>query len=101
MLEHIVLFKPKAQTTPEQEDELVRRLLALRDQIPDIVDISAGRTITDRSQGYRLGLVVRFRDKEGLDRYGPHPAHQQVVAFVKEIADDLIAVDYEFDKNQG
>lgn len=96
MFEHIVLFKPKATTTTEQEDELIRQLLELRSQIPEIVDISAGRTITDRSKGFTLGLVVRFRDAAGLDAYQPHPAHQRVVAFVREIIDDIIAVDYPF-----
>lgn len=96
MFEHIVLFKPKQSTTPEQEDELIQRLLDLRSQIPEIVDISAGRTVTERSKGYTIGLVVRFRDAQGLEVYQPHPAHQDVVAFVREIIDDIIAVDYPF-----
>lgn len=96
VFEHIVLFKPKATTTRAQEDELIHQLVALRTEIPTIVDISAGRTVTERAKGYTIGLVVRFEDQAGLDVYQPHPAHQRVVAYVREIIDDVIAVDYPF-----
>lgn len=96
MFEHIVLFKPKETTTRSQEDELIRMLMDLRNHIPEIVDISAGRTVTDRSNGYTIGLVVRFQDASGLEAYQPHPAHQKVVAYVREVTEGTIAVDYPF-----
>lgn len=95
MVEHIVLFKMKPESTPEQKDELIRRLRALEGKIEGIVSLSAGETFTDRHQGYTIGLVVRFVDKEALERYGPHPEHVPVKEYVAEVCDDLIAVDYE------
>lgn len=96
MFEHIVLFKPKPSTTPEEENELIKQLLDLPNHIPEIMDLSAGRTVTDRAQGYTIGLVVRFHSQAGLEAYQPHPAHQRVVAYVRQIIEDTIAVDYPF-----
>lgn len=95
MVEHIVLFKMKTDSTPEQKDELIRRLRALAGKIEGIVDLSAGETFTDRHQGYTVGLVVRFTDREALARYGPHPEHVPVKEYVAEVCEDVIAVDYE------
>lgn len=97
MVEHIVLFKMKPENTPEQNDELIRRLRGLAGKIEGIVSLSAGESFTDRHQGYTVGLVVRFTDKEALERYGPHPEHVPVKEYVAEVCADVIAVDYEID----
>lgn len=48
MVEHIVLFKMKPESTPEQKDELIRRLRGLAGKIEGIVSLSAGESFTDR-----------------------------------------------------
>jgi len=95
MVEHIVLFKMKPQSTPAEKEELIRRLRGLAGKIDGIVGLSAGETFSDRHKGYTVGLVVRFTDKEALERYGPHPEHVPVKEYVAEVCDDVIAVDYE------
>lgn len=98
MVEHVVLFKTKPGTTDEQKQNLITALKALKDQIPGIVHLTAGPNFSDRSQGYDLGLSVRFEDRASLDAYGPHPAHQACVAqFVIPIREDIIVADYEID----
>jgi len=95
MVDHIVLFKMKPGSTPEQKAELIRRLRGLEGKIEGIVSLSAGETFTNRHKGYTVGLVVRFVDKEALERYGPHPMHVPVKEYVAEVCEDVIAVDYE------
>mgnify|MGYP000406891216 CR=1 FL=1 len=95
MVEHIVLFKPREGVTEEQVNGFIERLKGLKDRIDGIVDLQAGKTFTDRSQGYTIGLTVRFTGRAALEAYGPHPEHQKVVAAAREIAADLIAVDFE------
>lgn len=97
MIEHIVLFKLKAGTDEATrllfQDEL-RKLKAL---IPEIVDLTIGENFSQRSQGFEIGLVVRFRDQEGLDTYQEHPAHQKVVqTIVRPNLADILAIDYHF-----
>lgn len=96
MVEHIVLFKPKPDITQAQKDELLRRIRGLKGKIEGIVDLSVGESFTNRHQGYTIGLVVRFVDREALERYGPHPEHVPVKAFADQVCEDVIAVDYEF-----
>ncbi|HHT01395.1 MAG TPA: Dabb family protein [Firmicutes bacterium] len=96
MIEHIVLLKKKPEATDEQMEELVARLKALQDKIPNILDLTVGYNFSARGQGFTIGLVVRFPDKAALEVYQPHPAHQEVVQYIRTVVSDLIVVDYEF-----
>ncbi len=96
MVEHIVLIKFSKETTEAQKDELIRRTLELKDVIPGIVDLQQGRNFSDRNKGYEVGLTVRFEDKAALENYGPHPKHQEIVSYLKEIGlEDTIVIDFE------
>ncbi|WP_347552201.1 Dabb family protein [Pseudalkalibacillus hwajinpoensis] len=96
MIEHIVLFKFSDRTTKEQKEEGMRRLIKVKETIPGIVDIQAGINFSERSEGFESGLTVRFESKEALEAYGPHPAHQEVVAYLKEVGmRDTLALDFE------
>ncbi len=96
MIEHIVLFKWKSDTTSEAIDAAMAALKGLRTVIPGIVDLTIGPNFTDRSQGFTHGLVVRFADKAALDHYGPCAEHQAVVQkYILPIREDILAVDYE------
>ncbi|MBN8209195.1 Dabb family protein [Bacillus sp. NTK071] len=96
MIEHVVLFKFTNETTKEQKEEGMKRLIQVKDKIPGIVDIQAGNNFSDRSQGFESGLTVRFESRDALEAYGPHPAHQEVVAYLKEIGmTEVLALDFE------
>jgi hypothetical protein len=96
MVEHIVLIKFSTTSTKDQKEELIRRTLRLKNVIPGILDIQQGFNFSNRSQGYEIGLTVRFEDKASLDNYGPHPAHQEIITYLKEIGmEDSIIVDFE------
>ncbi|GAB3062354.1 Dabb family protein [Virgibacillus ainsalahensis] len=98
MIEHIVLIKFSPETKMEEKDELIRRTLALKNVIPGIVDIQQGHNFSDRSKGYEVGLTVRFTDRDALEGYGPHPQHQKIVSYLKEIGvEDSIVVDFPVD----
>ncbi|MFJ2044018.1 MULTISPECIES: Dabb family protein [Paenibacillus] len=97
MYEHLVAFKLNDKITTVKQQELVAQLLALQEQIPGIVDLTAGINVTeetDHIQGFTLGLRVTFEDQEALRAYGPHPAHQAFVASLNEWLENVIVVDY-------
>jgi hypothetical protein len=97
MLEHIVLFRFKPETTVLTKEKIVTELMALKGKVPSILDISAGPNFSDRNQGFEYGLVVRFADRQGLDAYQVHPAHQHIVhELIRPALADILAVDYEF-----
>jgi antibiotic biosynthesis monooxygenase (ABM) superfamily enzyme len=97
VVEHIVCFKLKPAVTKEQQEKFLTALRGLKTAVPGIVDLTAGETFTpERGQGYTIGLVVRFHDREGLAAYGPHPNHQPVKQMVAELCESNLAIDYEF-----
>jgi len=95
MIEHIVNFKLKPGITAEQEEHFLSLLREMKNTIPTVVELSAGRNFSDRGQGYGIGLRVLLNDREGLAVYANHAGHQPVKDFVKEIADNLLVVDFE------
>jgi hypothetical protein len=97
MFEHLVVFKFNANVTPAKQQELLDQLLAFRDHIPGILDISAGINITEETDNihdYTLGLRVTFEDLTSLRAYGPHPVHQQFVKSLDGILENVVVVDY-------
>lgn len=97
MIEHIVILKFGQDTSTAQQDEAIRKLNGLKEEIPEIISLQAGYDFSNRNQGFQIGLTVRFQDKNGLEVYGPHPKHQAVVAYLKEIGlIDIIVIDFEF-----
>ena len=96
MVEHLVLFKLKPETTDEERAAMCRALGELGAQVPGILDISCGVNFSNRNQGYDVALAIKFMDRESLDTYLPHPAHRGAVdTFVRPYLEDVIVVDYE------
>ncbi len=94
MLTHIVCWKYKAETSETEREEHVRRLRALPDVIPNIVSFNVGRDILDLERSFDTGLVAVYPDRVALDFYTDHPAHQEVVALGKRIAERVVSVDF-------
>ncbi len=96
MVEHIVLFKWQENAPKEAIDATMDALRALKNEIPGILELTAGENYTNRSQGFTHALYVRFESKEALEIYAPHPKHQHVVQnHVAPIKENVLAVDYE------
>jgi len=101
MYEHLVSFKFKDSITREQEERLLEVLFALKEQIPGIVELTAGMNVTEETEninGYTLGLRVTFDSRESLQQYGPHPKHQQFVSMLDGILDRVVVIDYPISK---
>lgn len=97
MVEHIVIMKFSPETTKEQKDQVIQKLRNLKEEIPGILDLQCNYNFSERSQGYEIGLTVRFESREALKVYTPHPRHQAVVSFMREEAKlaDIIVVDFD------
>lgn len=95
MVWHTVWFKLKEGVTNEQKNEMLNALNELTDGIESIRTLACGEDFCGRSQGYQIGLVVTFDDRQGLDEYGPHPYHQNFIARFKPLWEDVMALDFE------
>lgn len=95
MLKHVVLFKFKPDTTEAQIDQLVDGFAGLPDAIEEIREFVFGRDIVKSDRSYDFGLVSLFDDLAAMQRYQVHPAHQAVVAHVRQISSSVVAVDFD------
>jgi hypothetical protein len=94
MLIHIVCWKYRSDVGDDVSRSHRARLQALTDVIPEIVTLMVGADILHLERSFDSGLVVHFRDREGLDRYTDHPEHQKVAAMGKEISEKVVSVDF-------
>jgi len=98
LIQHIVAFKTVPGLPEEKLAEAIDRLNALRDTVPTVLSLSAGRNfVTDpaRSLGYNAGLVATFADRDALAAYIRHPAHQEVLKLLRETMESWLVIDYE------
>ncbi|MGD2033714.1 MAG: Dabb family protein [Bacteroidales bacterium] len=97
MIKHIVMFKLPNNNRKEQNVlELKDKLDGLNNKIPEIKSLETGVNISPRSSAFDLVLITEFNNQDDLDRYRVHPDHQGILAFLDEIKEDAIVVDYEF-----
>jgi len=95
MIQHVVFFKFKAETSEEQVDAIADGLSGLPERIEEIRGFVFGRDVIRSERSYDFALVSTFDDLAALDRYQVHPEHQKVVALVKAAAQSVVAVDFE------
>ena len=96
MIKHVVMWKLKDENKIKNAALLKKKLLALKDQIKEIKEIEVGINSQEvSSENYNVVLVSEFLSMEELNKYTVHPAHQDLVKYVRTIRDIRTAVDYE------
>ncbi|AHY46248.1 Stress responsive A/B Barrel Domain [Rubrobacter radiotolerans] len=95
MVDHLVFFALKDDVSEADERDLLESLRALREEVPNVRDLTAGRDFSGRSGEYTHALFVRFDDAEALKSYATHPAHLAVVEKLEQLTTGRIVCDYE------
>jgi hypothetical protein len=70
-------------------------LLSLKNEIKEIIDIEVFSDIGYDNSASDFGLITTLKTKEDLDIYAKHPKHLEVIKFIKTIANERNAIDYE------
>lgn len=94
MLVHIVCWKYKTETDAKTRREHISRLRALAGLITNIESFDVGSDILSLDRSFDTGLVAHFTDREALDHYTDHPEHQVVAALGRQIAENVVSVDF-------
>ena len=96
MLRHVVLFKFKAETTPQQIQEVVDAFHGLPGKIPAIRDFEWGTDVSveNKSQGFTHCFFVTFGSAADREAYLPHPAHKAFGAVLGPHLDKVLVFDY-------
>ncbi|WP_326611489.1 Dabb family protein [Streptomyces scopuliridis] len=97
MIRHLVLFKLN-EGVSRDEPRVVAGADAFKElggQVPEVEFWECAWNITDRPIAYDFAINSAVSDRDALQRYLDHPAHQAGVAQWREFATWVIA-DYEF-----
>lgn len=89
MFIHMFVFRCKPGVAEQKKDEIVAAIRNLQKEIPAILETRVGRNVSPRGQGYELGGVMKFSDAAACDRYGAHPAHQKLLAWLMPLIEPV------------
>ncbi|WP_028237887.1 Dabb family protein [Stutzerimonas azotifigens] len=95
MMKHIVMFRriPGVEPQAELEERLVERMRLLPNSIDFVRDWRVSANELDRPICWDYILESTFDDAQAVAEYLPHPAHQALVADLKQYF-EWVAVDY-------
>jgi len=89
------MFKFKDESKESNIQEVVKRLNALLELIPELKSMEVGVNFTDSERAFDLSLYSTFDTKEELQAYAVHPEHLKVVELIKSVTLESKVVDYE------
>ena len=94
MVKHIVMFDFKEENKEENLLKAKAMLEALVEKVPTLKSMEVGINFSQESRAMDMSLYSEFEDKAGLEAYAVHPAHLEVVAFIKSVATASKVSDY-------
>lgn len=94
MIVHIVMFKFKEENKAENLTKTEVMLNALVTKIDGLKSMEVGIDFNQSERAFDMSLYSTFESKEDLAVYATHPAHLEVVAFIKEVTEASKVVDY-------
>lgn len=94
-VKHIVLIQLNQDVDEQAAQGLFSAISPLLQQIPGVLDVSAGENFTNRAPEVSHAMVVTLESKGALEGYGPHPKHVEVQGIMKPLIKSVSAVDIE------
>lgn len=95
MLRHIVMVQFKDRTTKDEEAAKLKKMLEdLTDEIPSLYTMEVGLNVNTKPAAFDLVLIADFENEMGLNAYRIHPAHKEVLDYLKKIVEKTAVVDY-------
>ena len=94
MVKHIVLFMFNEENKTANLERAKEMLEALVEKIPSLKAMEVGINFSQEERAMDLSLYATFEDQAGLEAYATHPAHLEVVQFIKSVATASKVSDY-------
>ena len=94
MIVHIVMFRFKEENKELNIKEVQKKLYDLVEKIEELKSMEVGINFTESERALDLSLYSIFETKEDLKAYAIHPAHLEVVEFIKTVTLESKVVDY-------
>ncbi|CAA6824453.1 MAG: Stress responsive alpha-beta barrel domain protein Dabb [uncultured Sulfurovum sp.] len=94
MVKHIVMLDLKETNKKENLIKLKMMLESLLESISTLKGMEVGINFSTEERAMDLSLYATFEDQVGLEAYAIHPAHLEVVQFIKSVATISKVSDY-------
>jgi hypothetical protein len=93
---HVVHFKFKAGTSPEQIKKVETEFAALKSKIDVVETLNGGTDISPEklSDGFTHCWVLTFKNEKARDTYLTHPAHKAFVEIALPVIEKPLVVDF-------
>ena len=100
MIVHIVFWKLHEQglngkSRRENAEEMKRLFAALKPKIPGMLTCEIHTDILRTPDSVDVVLYSEFESLAALDAYQPHPAHKEIISFLKDVRYERRVIDYE------
>jgi hypothetical protein len=100
---HIVLFEPRADLTPQEQQAILTDLQHAAAGITSIRSLRIGRRVRHGLPGYEQAMAIdyqyvalfEFDDRAALEAYLQHPAHEAAGRHFTASAANSLAYDFE------
>ena len=94
-MRHVVCFRFKAGTTPDQVSALADGLRELPALIPEIADYRVGPDLGLNPTSWDFAVTADFESSEDFLVYRDHPEHQaRIASLVVPITEERVAVQF-------
>lgn len=95
-IRHVVLFKFKDGTLPEDIAKVEKAFASLPSKIPQIAGFEWGTdcSVENLSQGFTHCFVLTFKSIKDRDEYLPHPEHKAFGQVLRPHLDKVLVIDY-------
>ena len=94
MIKHIVLLKINDDENKTNAKKIKALVEDLKNHIK-MVDIEVGLDIGFDKSASDIAIYSVFENRKDLEVYATHPKHLEVIEFIKSVAIERRAVDYE------
>lgn len=96
LLRHVVIFKFKDTSSPEDIQKVADTFYALKDQVPQIVTMEWGinNSPENFNQGFTHCFVLSYKSESDLASYQEHSAHKAFQEVLKPHMEKVFVVDY-------
>ncbi len=86
MLKHIVMLDFKEENKEVNLEKVKSMLEALVETVPTLKSMEVGTNFSQEERAMDLSLYATFENEAGLEAYANHPAHLEVIKFIKTVA---------------
>ena len=95
MIQHILLWTYKKETTADERARLEAELEALPGKVPTLRSFQWGPVVGGRNQLFTHCFIMTFDDRAGLSEYTTHPDHVRFAGPFREACSVQVVADVE------